>query len=74
MKISLVDAPGKTSVKTSSEPPHRFVRGADGRLEKRYVLDTANPEFDEQFLTVFRRNVERARRRQGRGKRAVAAE
>lgn len=74
MKIVVADLPSSKHSKSAPEPPYRYVRGADGRREKRYILDTASADFSEQFLVVFKRNVARARREQGRTGRAVAAE
>jgi hypothetical protein len=40
----------------------RHVRGADGRLKTVPTLDAASPSFGEELLSVFARNVRKARR------------
>jgi|GEM_PF-7064011 len=42
--------------------PTRRRLGADGKPETVYVLNTADPNFSDQFDKVFQLNVRRARR------------
>lgn len=62
-KISIVE-PGRLlrQRKPAKDLQSKRVRGADGKLETVYVLDTAAPDFRQQFETVFQLNVTRARR------------
>jgi hypothetical protein len=54
----------------------RKVRGADGNIEKVYVLNAGSPNFGDEFLKAFQLNVRRARRatRELSKKHGVAAE
>lgn len=58
----------------ATKVPTRRSRGADGKVETVYVLDTADPHFNDQFLKVFQMNVTKARRRKPVHSHVVAAE
>jgi len=57
----------------ATKVPTRRRRGPDGQVETVYVLDTAAPNFSDQFEKVFKLNVRRARRSAPR-RTAIAAE
>jgi hypothetical protein len=46
----------------ATKVPTRRRRAADGKVETVYVLNTADPNFSDQFEKVFKLNVRRARR------------
>lgn len=46
----------------ATKVPTRRRQGPDGKIETVYVLDTAAPNFSDQFEKVFTLNVRRARR------------
>jgi len=75
-KISIVDPKlmGRGKRVRAKGLNAKRVRGADGKLETIYVIDTADPDFQRQFQTVFQLNVARARRGRIRRRPAVAAE
>lgn len=75
-KITIVDPKlmGRGKRARARDLNAKRVRGVDGKLETVYVIDTADPDFQKQFQTVFQLNVTRARRGRPRRRPAVAAE
>ena len=75
-KISIVDPKlmGRGKRMRARDLNAKRVRGADGSFETIYAIDTADPDFQKQFQTVFQLNVARARRGRPRRRPAVAAE